>query len=185
MFLAYPSPALSTEQGVIEGKAKELLEQKFWKEFRIKETRLVYCPYYFFSSNSIAVSAGNGKANKRVATELSQNIGKMVSEITSSLKASAEERKFSAEESQKISSSQEKPEIFFFPVWNAAVSVNGKEYLLKYSGVSGELVEKENIPQREKGTLEIVQETLEEMKDPKNWLTVGKEIISEAKKGFS
>lgn len=116
----------------------------------------------------------------------------MVSEISSSLKATDEKRNITEEEAEKIAAKLVEKDkklsgakTFFFPVWNVAVSVNGREFLLKYSGVSGELVERESVPQREKGTLEIVQETLEEMKNPKNWVKMGKEIASEAKKGFS
>ncbi|MBS3063060.1 MAG: hypothetical protein J4203_04255 [Candidatus Diapherotrites archaeon] len=58
----------------------------------------------------------------------------------------------------------------YVPIWVASVSVAEGNYRLELSAVNGELLSEAEIPEREKGWLEVTAETLSELKEPGAWV---------------
>ncbi len=58
----------------------------------------------------------------------------------------------------------------YVPVWVASVSVAEGTYRLEFSAVNGETLSETEIPEREKGWLEVTSETLSELKEPGAWV---------------
>lgn len=73
----------------------------------------------------------------------------------------------------------------FIPFYKTGVSLGGKEYNLIINAVDGTIEGIKNIPQREKGYLEITRETVDELRDPKNWLKYSQEAVVGAMEGTS
>lgn len=71
----------------------------------------------------------------------------------------------------------------YIPFYKTSVVAAKKEYNLIINAVGGNIEGIKAIPQREKGYAEIARETIDELKDPKNWLKYSKEAVLEATTG--
>jgi len=60
--------------------------------------------------------------------------------------------------------------LVYVPIWVASVSVAEGTYKLEFNAVNGELMSEAEIPEREKGWLEVTGETLSELKEPGAWV---------------
>ena len=65
----------------------------------------------------------------------------------------------------------------FVPIWTVNVFVAEGVFRLEINAVTGESSGEEEVPEREKGWLEVTQQTLEELKEPGAWLRYSGEII--------
>jgi len=65
------------------------------------------------------------------------------------------------------------------PWYRTEVIVDKKKYPLIIIAVDGSVHGVKNIPQREKGYLEITRETVSELKKPSNWINYSKEAFSD------
>lgn len=83
---------------------------------------------------------------------------------------------FGIPKSQVVVSSARK---FLVPFYRTGVIVNKKEYPLVVNAVDGTIEGIKNIPARNKGYVEITRETIEELKDPSNWLKYSREAITQ------
>ena len=72
-----------------------------------------------------------------------------------------------------------------YPIWVAGVTVGKATYELEISAVTGEVFGEEKVPEREKGFVEITQETLEELKQPGAWVKYSKEVVGTAAEKLS
>ncbi|MEI7960928.1 MAG: hypothetical protein WCI04_01200 [archaeon] len=68
----------------------------------------------------------------------------------------------------------------FIPFYKTSVIAGGKEYPLIINAVDGTIEGIKKIPHREKGRREIAKETINELKDPKNWIKYSKDAILES-----
>ena len=66
----------------------------------------------------------------------------------------------------------------YVPFWVVYVTVAEGTFKIKISAINGEVFGSEKVPIREKGFMEITEETLEELKNPKAWLKYTKEIVA-------
>ena len=77
----------------------------------------------------------------------------------------------------------EKVKLFYIPLWEIKAKFHNQEALLLVSAVSENVLEEEKLPFREKTNADIVNETLEELQNPKAWVRYTKELIELAAKG--
>jgi hypothetical protein len=68
------------------------------------------------------------------------------------------------------------------PFYETFVEVQEGTFKIKINAVSGEMIGIEEVPEREKGFMEITKETLDDLKDPKKWLEYTKEMFVETGK---
>lgn len=66
----------------------------------------------------------------------------------------------------------------YVPFWVVYVTVAEGTFKIKISAINGKLFGSEKVPVREKGFLEITEETLDELKNPGAWLKYTKEIVT-------
>ncbi|MFH1239779.1 MAG: hypothetical protein V1672_01055 [Candidatus Diapherotrites archaeon] len=66
----------------------------------------------------------------------------------------------------------------YVPFWAVYVTVAEGTFKIKISAINGKVFGLEKVPVREKGFLEITEETLEELKNPGAWLKYTKEIVA-------
>lgn len=67
-------------------------------------------------------------------------------------------------------------EMVYLPMWFAWVTVAEGTYKLQINAVGGEILNEEQVPERERGWLEVTSETLEELKQPGAWVEYTSEI---------
>ncbi len=71
------------------------------------------------------------------------------------------------------------PKKFFVPFYKTGVKIENKEYPLIINAIDGAIEGMKEIPEREKGYLEITRETVSELKHPKNWIKYSREAFEE------
>lgn len=67
--------------------------------------------------------------------------------------------------------------LVYVPVWNVNVSIPDGDFELDYSGVDGELLSEDTIPERIKEKGEVANEAISELTDPRNWGTYAQNLI--------
>ena len=65
----------------------------------------------------------------------------------------------------------------YVPTWIVNISVAEGVFRIEVNAVTGETFGEEEVPEREKGWMEVTQETLEELKEPGAWLRYSSEIM--------
>jgi hypothetical protein len=65
----------------------------------------------------------------------------------------------------------------FMPIYETFITINKKTHKININAVSGEVLGIEQVPAREKGFIELTQETLNDLSKPENWLKYSKEIL--------
>lgn len=71
------------------------------------------------------------------------------------------------------------PRKLLLPEYWTVLTVNGKKYNLTVNCVDGSMNGLKDIPERQKGYMELTKETFDELKDPKNWITYSAQVIEE------
>lgn len=61
-------------------------------------------------------------------------------------------------------------EKIYLPVWSVSVTLGEENYKTVISAVDGEIISEEEIPEKERGWLEITAETINDLKKPDAWL---------------
>jgi hypothetical protein len=69
-----------------------------------------------------------------------------------------------------------------FPMYESFITVQGETHEIIVDGVSGNIYGIEEVGEREKGFLEITQETLQDLKDPRAWVEYTKGLAIETRK---
>lgn len=74
-----------------------------------------------------------------------------------------------------------KPKKYFIPFYKIKIKLAEKEYLVSVNANDKTFFGLNEIPEREKSFLEITNETLRDLTEPKNWLKYSKELLFEVK----
>jgi len=72
--------------------------------------------------------------------------------------------------------------LIMLPLYESFITVVGETHEIFINAVTGEVNGTSEVPSREKGFMEITQETLRDLKDPKAWLTYTKGLAIETRK---
>lgn len=76
----------------------------------------------------------------------------------------------------------ENARLFYIPVWKVKVQIEEKEIVLHLGAASQGILGEEKLPTREKTGSELVNEALDELKDPKTWVRYSRELLGMAVK---
>jgi hypothetical protein len=71
------------------------------------------------------------------------------------------------------------PRKLLLPEYWAIAKIDGKKYNLTVNAVDGTIIGMKDIPERQKGYIELTKETIAELKNPKNWIKYSAEVIEE------
>ncbi len=71
------------------------------------------------------------------------------------------------------------PRKLLLPEYWTTAKIAGKKYELTYNAVDASFGGMKEIPERQKGYMELTKETFNELKDPKNWLLYSAQVIEE------
>ena len=188
---------------------KSTLEEKNWLEFEVIEVKLVFIPYYFFSFDAFYEEEGkkivsetvNGKLalNGKTAeleeieapeeTELTQKIEgipenipfeELKFEFTEKIESIAQIKTAAHLKTAKDNVLIHSLKKVLFPVWIIDFSVEENTFQFQLSGIDGEVISEQEIPERKLGFWEITSETLNELKNPSSWVNYTTSIISDS-----
>jgi hypothetical protein len=74
---------------------------------------------------------------------------------------------------------------FFVPFYETQITIDKNTYSIVMNAVDGNIIGIKEVPEREKGFLEITNETLDELTEPSNWVKYSKELFEEVLGAFS
>ena len=213
MFLEKPSFPVSFELGGAEEKVSILLEKKHWKNFSFSNSTLIFVPYWFFSydifeegkktkhvsSGSNALNAFSREFDKKISDlELLDTVSKTNS-VDENIDFRVLESKLSEAEVKEILplklASQENTsknnlilsgvEMSFVPVWVIDIDLQERIISLRVNATTGEIINADSVPTREKGFSELAKETISELSTPKGWFEYSVGVLSSFSKGVS
>ena len=67
-------------------------------------------------------------------------------------------------------------ELVYLPIWFAWITVAEGTYKMQINAVSGEILNEEQVPEREKGWLEVTNETIQDLKRPGAWIEYTQQV---------
>jgi len=184
---------------------ESLLKEKSWHDFEVAEISLEFHPFILFDFEAFSDKEGivsdivsGTKVLNAVTGELSEKLSSIITSsltneipeeikdfkvVTPTLHARDSLQKIQlrlasklSKPIQNISVTNIKP--VYFPFWKIFVTVAEGNYELIVNGVTGEITNEEKIPVREKGFIEITEETFKELQNPANWSRYAQDLIS-------
>lgn len=209
MFLDKPAFPVSFTPDKVVALIEELIKSRGWSDFEVAEIKLVYTPYWTFNFDSCEHSGSKIRGVKSGALALNaltnrlEDFAGFLSEnpdlkttqhISADYEADVQHAKTSMEEAReiaklKLAANLRAPkdniilsglELLYIPFWLAYVSVAEGTFKLRINAVIGEIVNQEEVPEREKGWLEVTNETLDELKEPMAWVSYTRQVGSGA-----
>ena len=213
MFLEKPSFPISLELGQAQEKVSILLEKKHWNNFSFSTSTLIFVPYWFFSydifeedkktklvsSGSNALNAFSREFEKKVSDlEMIESVSKTNS-VDENIEFRVLESKLSEQEAREIIpikiASQENIsranlilsglETFFVPIWIINIDLQERVISLRVNATTGEIINADSVPNREKGFSELAKETINELATPNGWFEYSVGVISSFSNGVS
>ena len=181
------------------------IKSRNWDNFSVAELKLVYTPFWFFSFDAFEQKENKeiskhhtGKKTLNAKTnELSDFLAgfpekdEVVIENEASKEFPSEilDANISSQEAKEVVSvriasnlgfAKENVlvsglELFFAPFWVTFVTVNNQNFRIQINAVTGDTSGAEQVPEREKGFLELTKETINDLKSPGAWVEYSKQ----------
>lgn len=186
-------------------RAEGEVRAKHWRSFSATQVKLVYVPLYLFNftayvkmkenvmeeiSGQMAMDATTGDLNEMVSFLLREQPIELRKDIEHKVKHEVLDPAVEKDEVKevakvKLASKLKIPEenvkvfgiqLIYYPFWWIWAQTEGGTFKVEVDGVAG--MTKAQIPERKRNAWEIVEETLEELKDPKNWVKYFQLLLS-------
>lgn len=187
---------------------ESLINERHWSNFETTSIKLEFVPFYFFychffkeEKGTVVEEETKSFAFNASALELDEKTGELhkKNKPKEFEKPEAEypfeflEENCSLDEFkkiavQKLSKNLKVPKQnievsgikkVLVPIWIAFVSLPNKEtHKIEVNAVNGKLLQEHKVPFREKGFIELTQETLSELKNPNAWIHYTKSVSS-------
>ncbi len=200
MFLDNPSLQLSISTSDLPGIIKAILKDRHWKKFDVANVKLVYVPHWFFNfdiyyespegvetySSQMALNAVTGELNPIIIEILKEIPVEKTKEIPKD--AEVEPTAISKEEAKEVSNIKIAGQLkipkdkittygfrlVYVPIYRTWVTLGKRIQRIDIDGISGSPMNIQEVPEKERGILEITADTLEALKTPKGWIDYSK-----------
>ncbi len=200
MLLDKPAFSLSISDSDLAGIVKAILKEKHWRNFKLASAKLVYVPHWIFDfdvyyetesgietySSQMAMDAVTGKLNPILIEIMKEIPVNKTKEIPDN--ATAEQVAINLDEAKEVSKikiagqlkvPKEKIttygfQITYLPVYRTWVTLGKRIQRLDIDGISGSPINIQEVPEKERGIIEITADALEELKTPKGWVDYSK-----------
>jgi len=209
MALENPALSLSVRVQDILSILESILKERNWKDFELANLKLVYTPFFLFNydilvegegqssqgtSGLMALNAVNGKLEPALVEIIEKQPVSYEKEITHDIQyeiASAAMTKEEVKDAgrfklagqlgiKKESVAVSGVRIVYWPIWTIFVELSKNIQKVEVDGVSGYPLNVEEVPEREKGWLEVTADTLQKMKSPSGWVELSGALASAA-----
>ncbi len=210
MLMDNPTLKLSISSNDIPGILKAVLKEKHWRNFQVASVKLVYVPHWFFNfdmyfesqegiqtySSQMALDAVTGKLNPIIVEILKEIPVEKIREISGGEVEKPTIGKDELKEVAKIKMAGElkipkdKLTIYganltYVPVYRAWVSLGKRIVRIDIDGISGSPINVQDVPEKERGIIEVTADMIEDLKTPEGWIDYSKKAgdwISEVAK---
>jgi len=201
------APALQLRYALkdILGIVESVLKQRHWRKFDIESTSLVYVPHWFFNfdvyreaegqaqtyASQMALDATTGKLNPLIIQIMSSVPTKRERETTHGIEAEAWRPSVQKEEVKdvaaiKVAGEMNLPKdaitvsgvnLVYVPYWQVWVRLPSGTKRIDLDAISGSPVFISDVPERERGSIEVTMDMLEDLKTPSGWVDYSKKAF--------
>ncbi|GEM_PF-6975444 len=207
----YFRPNLDSAKAI--GKATALLRSRRYKHPEIAEPKLAYLPYWFFSFVIYETGGlktkliGNGfSALSAVSKEFDHDAARLAhanyireKEIARNSGAQIIKPRVDGDEAKEIlpvllaarrGASKENVIVSglflaYVPFWEISAKAHGEEFELEMNAVSGKITDAGEIPHKPKTRKDLIEEALDDLSDPAEWLRYSGELVSDVARAFA
>ncbi|MCD6414572.1 MAG: hypothetical protein J7L23_03000 [Candidatus Diapherotrites archaeon] len=187
--------------GILEG----ILREKHWRGFELANLSLVYVPYWFFNydvyreeeghsesfSSQMCLNATTGEMEPLIARVVKEIPLEKSKEITHDVAFTVESPSVQKDEVKKIAPIKIAGQLgipksnvtisgitlFYIPIYKIWITLRAGYRRLDLDGMSGSPLNIEEVPERERGFMEVTRDMLEELKTPKGWVDYSKKAF--------
>ncbi len=200
MYLDNPSLSVAISESDLAGIIKAIMKSRHWKQFDIATANLVFVPHWFFNfdiyyeaegkpqtySSQMSLNAVTGELNPIIVEVMKEIPVKMTKEAPEN--ATVEKLAVSKDEAKEVSKIKIAGELgvskdiittygfrmVYVPVYRVWLSLGRKIIRLDIDAVSGSPLNESNVPERQRGFIEITADTIERLKTPEGWVDYSK-----------
>lgn len=187
------------------GIAESILRGRHWKKFDIESTSLVYVPHWFFNFDVYEEAEGRAKtyASQMALDATTGKLNPMIIQIMNSIPVKREREPRHGIEFEAWKPSIQKEEVkdiatikvagemgipksaitvsgvnlIYVPYWQVWVRLPSGLKRIDMDALSGSPVNISNVPERERGQLEITMDMLQELTTPAGWVDYSKKAF--------
>jgi len=198
MLLDAPALQLRYTLKDILGIVERVFKERHWRKFDIESTSLVYVPHWFFNfdvyqqaegqaqsyASQMALDAVTGKLNPMIIQIMSNVPTKREREPTHGIEAEVRAPAVRQEEVKDIATIKVAGEmripkesvtvsgvnLLYVPYWQVWVRLPSGTKRIDLDAVSGSPVFISDVPERERGTMEVTMDMLNDLKTPAGWV---------------
>lgn len=198
MLLDAPALQLRYTLKDILGIVERVLKERHWRKFDIESISLVYTPHWFFNfdvyqesegrsqayASQMAIDATTGKLNPMIIQIMDSIPVKREREPRHGIEFDALKPALAKEEVKDIATIKVAGEmgltksavtvtgvnLIYIPYWQVWVRLPSGMKRFDLDAISGSPINISNVPERERGQLEITMDMLEELKTPAGWV---------------
>ncbi|MFC2175024.1 hypothetical protein ACFLQ2_04135 [archaeon] len=205
MLLDAPALQLRYTLKDILGIVERVLKDRHWRKFDIESTSLVYVPHWFFNfdvyqqaeghskayASQMALDAVTGKLNPMLVQIMGNIPTKRENETTHGIqceawKPSVQKAEVKDVAAIKVAGEMNLPKeavtvsgvnLLYVPYWQVWVRLPSGTKRIDLDAISGSPVFISDVQERERGTLEITMDMLEDLKTPAGWVDYSKKAF--------
>lgn len=187
------------------GIVERVLKERHWKKFDIESISLVYVPHWFFNfdvyeeaegrsqtyASQMAVDAVTGKLNPLIIQIMTNIPTKREREPKHGIEFEAWKPSIQKEEVKniaviKVAGQMQLPResitvsgvnLLYVPYWQVWVRLPSGTKRIDLDAISGSPQNIANVPERERGQLEVTMEMLQELTTPAGWVDYSKKAF--------
>ncbi|MCK4327234.1 MAG: hypothetical protein KAW41_02030 [Candidatus Diapherotrites archaeon] len=201
------APALQVRYTLkdILGIVESVLKSRHWRKFDIESTSLVYVPHWFFNfdvyqeaegksqtyASQMAIDAVTGKLNPLIVQIMQSVPTKRERETTHGIECEARIPSVQNKEVKDIAAIKVAGEmnlskevvtvtgvnLLYIPYWQVWIRLPSGTKRIDLDAISGSPVFISDVPERERGSIEVTMDMLEDLKTPAGWVDYSKKAF--------
>ncbi|MBN3037348.1 MAG: hypothetical protein JW834_02790 [Candidatus Diapherotrites archaeon] len=202
MLLDAPALRLQVDTNTALGILEGILKERHWKQFNVSSATLVYTPFWFFNFDVYEEAEGRAQtyssqmcmngltgALEPVFIEIMKEIPTVEEkEITHSIQNEIKRLVIQKDEVKSLAQIKIAGQmgvqkdiitvsgvrLVYMPLWVFWVEVGRRTKRIDMDAISGSPLNIQDVPTRERGTMEVTMDMLEDLKRPENWVDYSK-----------
>ncbi len=187
------------------GILESILREKHWRDFELANLSLVYVPYWFFNydvyrevegrsetfSSQMCMDAVIGELEPLIAQVVKEIPLEKSKEITHDVAFEVETPSVQKDEVKEVAAIKIAGQLgipksnvtisgiklYYVPIYRIWVTLKTGYRRIDLDGMSGSPLNIEEVPERERGFMEVTRDMLEELKTPRGWVDYSKKAF--------
>ncbi|MCD4739567.1 hypothetical protein K8R43_00085 [archaeon] len=188
--------------GILEG----ILQEKHWRDFELANLSLFYVPYWFFNYDVYRETEGHSESfsSQMCMNAIDGELEPMIAQITKEIpverskdilhgtaykveRATVQKKEVKEIAAIKVAGQIGIPKenvtisgvsLVYIPIYRIWVTLSAGYRRVELDGVSGSPLNIGEVPERERGVMEVTRDMLEDLKRPEGWVDYSKKAFN-------